>query len=98
MNCNEPNTLKVRIHKIELTRKIKHAKVMLTGDWHISPIVSKRQYQFLEDAIAQAKPDLIILQGDLVDSPLELQRETSQKKLIDSLSLCTKNAPTVLVL
>lgn len=98
MNFHEPNTLKVRIHKVWLNRGLEPAKVMLTGDWHISPIVSERQYDFLKDAVTDTKPDLIILQGDMIDSPIELKRETSRKKLVKSLSLCAENAPTVLVL
>lgn len=100
MKLSEPNVLKVRLHHVELGRPIPTQKmrVMLTGDWHISPIVSERQLEFLKDALRQARPDLIILQGDIVDSPIELRRETSLKKLLAELSACAKAAPTVMVL
>ncbi len=98
MNLHEPNTLKIRAHKVQISRKISPTKVMVTGDWHISPIVSERQLNFIEEAISFIKPELIILQGDIIDSPIELQRETSLKKLKATLRACSKKAPTVLVL
>ncbi len=94
----EPNTFKVRLTKIHLSRDLPPVKVMLTGDWHISPIVSERQEKFLADAISKTKPDVIIVQGDLIDSPTELKRETSLKKLVRELKLCAKAAPTAVVL
>lgn len=98
MNLHEPNTLKVRMHHIQISREINPVKVMLTGDWHISPIVSERQYNFLREAIIEAQPDVIILQGDIVDSPVELKRNTSIKKIKKCFSLCAEHAKTVLVL
>ena len=94
----EPNTLKVRLHQIRLNRDAKSLKVFLTGDWHISPIVSSQQTRFLTEALEQTKPDVIIIQGDLVDSPVELTRETTLKKLMRELKLCAKYAPTAVVL
>ncbi len=94
----EPNTLKVRLNRLQLPRDILPVKVMLTGDWHISPIVSERQEQFLKDAISRTHPDVIIVQGDLVDSPTELKRDTSLKKLMRELKLCAKAVPTVVVM
>lgn len=98
IKLNEPNVLKVRLHHVSLGRKVPSLKVMLTGDWHISPIVSGRQLEFLKQAIAEADPDVIILQGDIVDSPVELRRETSLKKLVAELKVCAAMAPTVMVL
>ncbi|MBR2588873.1 metallophosphoesterase [Candidatus Saccharibacteria bacterium] len=94
----EPNTLKIRLHQVKLSRSVRPIKVMLTGDWHISPIVSDRQATFLKEAIEKSEPDVIILQGDLMDSPTELSRETSLKKLMRELKICSKAAPTVAVL
>lgn len=90
--------LKVRLHHVSLGREAPSLKVMLTGDWHISPIVSEQQLEFLKQAIVEADPDVIILQGDIVDSPVELKRETSLKKLAAELKLCAAAAPTVMVL
>lgn len=98
MNLKEPTTLKIRLHQVGLSRNIKPTKVMLTGDWHISPIISDTQFEFLTDAISQVHPDVIIMQGDIVDSPTELSRETSLKKLLREMKLCSKAAPTFLVL
>ena len=98
MIFEEPTVLKVRKHEVFVDRKITPVTVMVTGDWHISPIVSKAQFEFLEQAISVSRPDLIILQGDIVDSPVELKRETSTKKLIRELLLCSTSAPTVMIL
>lgn len=98
MNLHEPNTIKVRLHKVNFDRALTPVKVLVTGDWHVSPIVSERQRDFLKQAIENTSPDVIILQGDLVDSPIELKRDTSLKKLYSNLRLCAKAAPTVMVL
>ena len=98
MKLNEANVLKVRLHKIFLERQMEPLKVMVAGDWHISPIISEKQFDDIKEAVVQADPDVIILQGDLVDSPVELRRETSLKKLVRELKLCAAVAPTILVL
>ena len=97
MSSKEPTVLKVRKYQV-FTEKDVNTKVFLTGDWHVSPIVSSRQYEFLEEALAETNPEVIILQGDLVDSPIELTRETSLMKLMRELKLCASYAPTVMVL
>ena len=81
VNLKESSTLKVRLHQVRLNRDAKSIKVMVTGDWHISPIISENQANFLQEAVTQAEPDVILLQGDIVDSPTELERETSLKKV-----------------
>ena len=98
MKLNEPTTLKVRLTSVSIDKKIAPIRVMVTGDWHISPIVSKRQFDFIKTAVEETSPDVIVLQGDLVDSPLELRRETSLKKLLKTLRFLAESAPTVLVL
>lgn len=97
MSSKEPTVLKVRKYEVK-TAEHGPVKVFLTGDWHVSPIVSERQYEFLKEALEMAKPDVIILQGDLVDSPVELSRETSLLKLMKEMKLCASFAPTVMVL
>ena len=89
---------KIRLANIEVGRKIPAVRVMTTGDWHISPIVSSVQEQMLSEAIRETKPHVIILQGDMVDSPRELSRDTSLERLKSQLLLCSLAAPTVLVL
>lgn len=98
VNLKEPSTLKVRLNQVRLNRDAKSIKVMVTGDWHISPIISENQAIFLQEAVTQAEPDVILLQGDIVDSPTELERETSLKKLLKELRICSQVAPTFLVL
>lgn len=98
MRLNEPNVFKVRLHTVTLNRSVGPVRVMCTGDWHVSPIVNEHQFEFLKEAIAETGPDVIILQGDLVDSPVELKRDSSLEKLERELSLCASMAPTVMVL
>ena len=94
----EPSTIKVRLHKIATKKKTKKITIFITGDWHVSPIVSDRQFTFLKNALKNTKPNIIMLQGDMVDSPEELKRDSSVKKLIAELKLCSQTAPTFLVL
>ncbi|MBQ3296153.1 metallophosphoesterase [Candidatus Saccharibacteria bacterium] len=74
------------------------ATVAVSGDWHISPIVSDRQLEMLKKAFLKIRPELIVLQGDLMDSPAEFQRAESVKKLYKWFRLCMSFAPTVMVL
>ena len=98
MRLNEPTVLKVREFVVNSKKKTPNISVIVTGDWHVSPIISERQAEFLTEAIEETKPDVIILQGDMVDSPMEFRRETSLKKLETELKICSKAAPTMLVL
>ena len=98
MKLNEPTVLKIRQHTVFLKKKVPEKKIMVTGDWHISPIISDRQADFLREAVDFVKPDAIILQGDIIDSPMELMRETSVEKLTCELKICSDAAPTMMVL
>ena len=98
MKRNEPTVLKIREYIVNSKKNTPDVSVMATGDWHISPIISKRQADYLNEAIEVSKPDVIVLQGDIVDSPMELMRETSLEKLIAELKICSTAAPTMLVL
>ena len=98
MKLNEPTVLKIRKHTVICEKKVPEISVMVTGDWHISPIISETQADFLREAVELAKPDVIVLQGDIVDSPAELKRETSVKKLMCELKICSQAAPTMMVL
>ncbi len=73
-------------------------KVALTGDWHVSKIVSDKQRTFLENRLKQIRPDVIILQGDLFDTPDSFRDGKLLAELKKSLKVCARIAPTVLVL
>ena len=73
-------------------------KVALTGDWHVSRIVSDRQRQVLEQKLREIRPDVIILQGDLFDTPDAFDDSKLVAKIKKSLKCCAKVAPTVMVL
>ena len=72
--------------------------VALFGDLHISPIVSEKQCYYVYKHLMKIEPELIMIQGDLIDSPTELFDESSLKKLEDTLKMCANIAPTVMVL
>lgn len=73
-------------------------KVALTGDWHVSPIVSENQKEMLARVFEREKPDLIILQGDLIDEPEMLKDEKLRRQLVETVRVCTRVAPTIGVL
>lgn len=73
-------------------------KVALTGDWHISRIVTEKQRRFLKRRLTEIKPDVIILQGDSFDTPKAFLDSHLVLELKKSLRLCAKIAPTVMVL
>ncbi len=73
-------------------------KVALTGDWHMSRIVSDKQRQILKEKLEKMKPDVIILQGDLFDTPKSFDDVRLVAKLKKSMKACAKIAPTVMVL
>ena len=74
------------------------ATAAVCGDWHISPIVSERQLEMLKKAFATIQPELIVLQGDLMDSPAEFDNPESIQKLRKWFLACRGFAPTIMVL
>lgn len=93
----EPKVLKIRRHEI-LAPVARPLTVALTGDWHISEIVSAKQRGMLQRAFRKIKPDLIVVLGDMVDSPKALSDERLREQLVKTLALCASFAPTVAVL
>ncbi|MBR5389055.1 metallophosphoesterase [Candidatus Saccharibacteria bacterium] len=73
-------------------------KVALTGDWHVTRIVSDKQRRFLKQKLQAIQPDLIILQGDLFDTPHSFDDLRLVAKLKKNLLACVKIAPTVMVI
>lgn len=74
------------------------ASAAISGDWHISPIVSHRQFEMLKTAFSKIQPELIVLQGDLIDSPDQFNNPSSVQKLKEWFRMCLSFAPTVMVL
>ena len=93
----EPSVCKIRSHTLSAAVS-EPLTVALTGDWHISPLVSARQTTFLRTNLQKIRPDLIILQGDLLDTPDYLDDPALRARLIEQIKLCTSFAPTVGVL
>lgn len=96
MKLKEPAICKIRTTHVFEAPFL--TSVAVSGDWHISPIVSRRQYKMLRTAFSKIRPELIILQGDLMDSPREFQNLESLRKLREWFLLCQSFAPTVMVL
>lgn len=76
----------------------KEVRVALAGDWHVSRIVSGKQRRMLEQKLVKIRPDVIILQGDLLDTPKAFLDSKLVAELKKSMRLCAKIAPTVMVL
>ena len=75
MFLKEPVVCRVPKYIVKTGKLKTPVKVALTGDWHISKIVSNRQYDILENRLGKMQPDVIILQGDLLDTPSGLDDE-----------------------
>lgn len=99
MKLNETAIYKVRHYYIRPEAEIKDkVTVAIFGDLHISPIVSEKQNYEIYKKLVKIDPEIIILQGDLIDSPTEFFDKSSVKKLEDTLKMCSRIAPTVMVL
>ncbi|MBQ8992018.1 metallophosphoesterase [Candidatus Saccharibacteria bacterium] len=96
MRLKEPSVCKIR--KTLIFEEPVLATAAVSGDWHISPIVSEGQLEMLKKAFSKIRPELIVLQGDLMDSPAEFQNPESVRKLRRWFSTCREFAPTVMVL
>lgn len=96
MKLKEPLIYKIR--KVKVFDGPGVAKVAVSGDWHISPIVSERQFEILSQAFSKIQPELIVLQGDLMDSPEQFDNSDSVQKLRRWFKMCVSFAPTVMVL
>ena len=96
----EPAVCKVKKYRILSAEPIreKTTTVALTGDWHVSPMVSQKQGEFLKSRLAAIRPDVIILQGDMLDSPDGLDDKKLVAQLERELKICSQLAPTVMVL
>lgn len=97
MNFKKPTVCKTRVHKIP-GKGDEEITIALTGDWHVSPLVGTEQLEFLRSGLAKMKPNLIILQGDLFDTPDYFNDEKLRKQLVAELKLCSELAPTLMVL
>ncbi|MBQ1528396.1 metallophosphoesterase [Candidatus Saccharibacteria bacterium] len=96
MIFREPIFCRKPIYRIDAGLKTP-VKVALTGDWHISRIVTERQREFLRQKLGKIKPDVIILQGDLFDTAQSFLDSELVAELKKSMRLCAKIAPTVMV-
>ena len=97
MILKEPIFCRKPVYEVKAGLK-EPVKVALTGDWHVSYIVSKKQRKLMAEKLREIRPDVIILQGDLFDTPKSFLDSTLTAELKKTLELCAKIAPTVMVL
>lgn len=96
LNFKEPffcRTVKYHFVSSNDARKIR--KIALVGDLHISPIVSEKQSEMIMRVLKLERPEVIIFQGDLVDSPDFLLNHDTKQRLARSIQNCTKIAPVI---
>ena len=98
MFLKEPVFCRTPRYTVEGTGINNPVKVALTGDWHVSRIVSDKQYQTLKKKLTEMQPDVIILQGDMFDTPRAFDNSKLVAQLKRSMKACAKIAPTVMVL
>lgn len=98
MFLKEPMFCRTPKYTVETGRLKAPVKVALTGDWHVSPIVSDKQFLMLKNRLTKMRPDVIILQGDLFDTPWELDDTKLVRLLEKRMRMCVKIAPTVMVI
>jgi hypothetical protein len=98
MILKEPVVCRRPVYRIDNGVLKKEVVVALTGDWHVSRIVSDKQRHFLKKRLELIKPDVIILQGDLFDTPTAFLDSSLVSEMKKSLKVCSSVAPTVMVL
>ena len=98
MSLKESSVVKVKTYKVSPRHSSANLTIVSTGDWHISPLITSLQSEILQDKLPLIRPDVIILQGDLMDSPDYLESSQLVDVLLRQLKICSKIAPTVMVL
>ena len=98
MFLKEPVFCRITKYTVDTGKLETPVKVAITGDWHVSRIVSDKQCKLLKEKLSKIRPDVIILQGDLLDAPAELNDGKMVRALTKRMRICTKIAPTVMVL
>ncbi|MBR3319761.1 metallophosphoesterase [Candidatus Saccharibacteria bacterium] len=94
----EPLYCRTPKYVIETGKLKKPVRVALTNDWHVTSIVSDKQYKIFEKSLKNILPDLIIIQGDSFDTPEAFDDSDLVRALKKRLELCSKIAPTIMIL
>ncbi|MBR3180935.1 metallophosphoesterase [Candidatus Saccharibacteria bacterium] len=99
MNLKSPRFLRVNQYEIPVFNdEKKKVTVGCVGDFHISKITSEKQKAFLKRGFETVRPDVILVHGDLVDSPEYLEDEKIVRELEKELKICAGFAPTLITL
>lgn len=97
-NLTSSHTLKVTKTDYFTDRVEKDIKIILLGDTHCSKIVYKDQNQIIQNQIDKERPDYIFINGDIIDSPKELEKEEKSQQVKDLFKICSHQAQTISVL
>lgn len=73
-------------------------KILSVCDIHISSLVDMDDIDKISSLIYQEEPNYICLLGDLVDTPLELEKNNKVKELITLVKNASSIAPTLIIL
>ena len=73
-----PRVLDRRIHLARLPKSLHGLRIVQLTDIHIGNTIGKSFVRSVVDATNAAKPDLIVITGDLVDGPVEQLREEAE--------------------
>ncbi len=92
MLLKNPLVLKTPHHTIHSGKITSTTKIALLADLHLNPDIAKHQLNFIKTAFKKEKPDLIIIHGDLFDTPLSLNDEKCVKCLTKTLKYCSSTA------
>ena len=98
MFLKEPLVCRTPKYTVKTGKLKTPVKVALVGDLHVSKIVSEKQSEMMKKRLQRIKPDVIIVQGDMLDTPLALDDGKLVRALKKRLGICAKIAPTVAVL
>ncbi len=98
MIFQEPVICRTPKYVVDTGKLEKPVKVALTNDWHVSKIVSEKQLRFLEKKLKKIKPDVILIQGDLFDTPWSLDNEKLVSALKKEMKLCAEIAETIMII
>ena len=98
MSLRNPLVLKTP-HYSFYSKKISHkVKIALLADLHLNPVIADRQLELIKSAFKKEIPDIIIIHGDLFDTPLSLDIKEHTEKLTKTLKYCSSIAPTLTTL
>lgn len=90
--------LKIRDSIIYNSNVKSNIKIAALGDFHLSSLVGQKDVDLISQSLYEEKPNYICILGDLVDSPLELEKTSKLSELKNLIKNSASIAPTFIVL